>query len=56
MKYLVSYTEIQIRELRVEADSPEEAEAKVLDGDVDYDESSQVDATVSGVNSVEEVE
>jgi len=55
MKFKVSYTESTIRELEIEADSPEEAERKVIDGDADYDESCEVDATVVGVNSVEEI-
>jgi hypothetical protein len=55
MKYQVGYSESQIRNITVEADSPEEAERMVMDGDVDYSESVEVDATVVSVNSVEEM-
>ena len=55
-KFTVRYSEHAIREIVVEADSAEEAERKVIDGDVDFDKSSEVDATVTGVNSVTEVE
>jgi len=55
-KFTVRYSEHAIRKIVVEADSAEEAERKVIDDDVDFDKSSEVDATVTGVNSVTEVE
>lgn len=39
MKYLVKYSEHQCRCITVEADTAEEAERMVMDGDVDYEDS-----------------
>ena len=50
-KFLVSYSENVIRNIIVEAHDAEEAEAMVMDGDVDYDDSVEVDATVVSINS-----
>ena len=55
MKFTVSYSESQIREIDIEAESAEEAERMVLEGDADYGESREIDATVMSVNSVEEI-
>jgi hypothetical protein len=55
-KYLVSYSENTIRNLVVDAGTQEEAEQKVIDGDADYDNSIEVDATIVGVNSSELIE
>lgn len=55
MKYLISYTEVQIRNIEVNADSAEEAENMVMDGDVDFDTSSETDATVTSINSSSEI-
>ncbi len=52
-KYKVTYSESQIREIYIEAESPDEAEQMVKVGYVEYDESRQLDATVMDVNSVE---
>lgn len=56
MNYQVSYSEHQIRTIIVKADTAEEAERMVMDGDVDYSESTEVDATVVSINSSELVE
>jgi hypothetical protein len=53
MRYCVSYSERSIREIIVEANSEEEAERMVMDGDVDYDESSELDAEIININSSE---
>jgi hypothetical protein len=55
MKFKVSYSENVQREIDIEAESAEEAEAMVMDGRADYDESCEVDATVVSVNGVEEL-
>lgn len=55
-KYKVTYSEHQIREIDIEADTPEEAERIVMDGDADYDTSHEVDADVADVCDVELVE
>lgn len=52
-RWSVSYSEKTIREIVVTADTEEEAENMVLDGDVDYDASCEIDAEILGVNSVE---
>jgi hypothetical protein len=56
MKYKVSYSEHVLRDIDVEADCAEEAERMVLDGEVDYDQSVEVDAEVTCVNSSELIE
>ena len=55
-KYKVAYSESSIREIDIEANSPEEAIDMVRDGDVDYNASCEVDATVTDVISAEELE
>jgi hypothetical protein len=57
MKYRVNYNESSIRTIIVEAESPEEAERMVYEGDedVDYSASSEDDSTIMCVNSVEVV-
>jgi hypothetical protein len=57
MKYRVNYNESAIRTIIVEAESPEEAERMVYEGDedVDYSESSEDDSTIVCINSVEVV-
>ena len=52
-KFLVSYSENVIRNIVVKAHDAEEAEEMVMDGDVDYDDSVEVDATVVSINSSE---
>jgi hypothetical protein len=52
-RWNVCYSEHRIMEIIVEADSDEEAERMVMDGEVDYSESKEQDAEVTGVNSVE---
>ena len=52
-KFLVSYSENVIRNIVVEAHDAETAEEMVMNGDVDYDESVEVDATVVSINSSE---
>jgi len=46
MMFKVSYTENVMKELVVEADSQEEAEQKVMNGDCDYDDAFETDAYV----------
>ncbi len=46
MKFKVSYTENVMKELVVDADSTEEAERMVMDGDCDYDGAFETDAYV----------
>ena len=55
-KYKVTYSESSIREIDIEAESPEEAKRMVNDGEANYDESHEVDCEVTGVCSVEELE
>lgn len=52
-KWFVCYSENRIMEIEVEADTDEEAERMVMDGEVDYSESTEQDAEVTCVNSVE---
>jgi hypothetical protein len=55
MRYLVSYSEHQQRTIEVDADTPEDAEAMVMEGRADYEGSSQVDAEIVSVNDVTEI-
>jgi hypothetical protein len=57
-KYRVSYNEASMRTLIVNAESKEEAERMVLDGDedIDYDDSTEDDSTIVCINSCDEVE
>jgi hypothetical protein len=54
--FLVNYSEHGIREIVIEADSAEEAEEIVMDGDADYDAAEELDTEVVSVNEVREIE
>ena len=43
-------------EIDIEANTPEEAEKMVSDGNVDFDGAYERDAEIASVNSVEEIE
>ena len=54
-KYLVNYSENHIYEIIVEADSKEEAEEIVNNGDADFDTAREIDSTLVDINRAEEV-
>lgn len=51
-RWMVSYSENRLMELIVEAESEEEAERMVLNGDADYDKAYEQDAEIVSVNDV----
>jgi len=53
MKFKVCYSESSIREIDINAESAEEAERMVIDGEADYDMSHELNTEVVSVNSVE---
>ena len=55
-RYKVSYSEHRYMEIDIEADTPEEAEKMVSDGNVDFDEAYEKDCEIASVNDVEEIE
>ena len=55
-KYKVSYSEHRHMEIDIDADSPEEAEEMILNGDADFDQAYERDAEIASVNEVEEIE
>lgn len=52
-RWTVCYSENRLMEIIVEADNQEDAERMVIDGDVDYDEATELDADVTHVNNSE---
>ena len=54
--FLVNYSEHGIREIVIEADSSEEVEEIVRDGDANYDAAKELDTEIVSVNHVTEIE
>jgi capsular polysaccharide biosynthesis protein len=54
-RYVVGYSEHRIMNITVEAESKDEAEKMVSEGNVDFDDATEQDAEVTSVNSVEEI-
>ncbi len=54
-KFLVNYSENHIYEIVIEAESKEEAERIVSDGDADYDTAKEIDSTLVDINNTEEI-
>lgn len=52
-RWTVCYSENRIMEIIVEADTQEDAERMVMDGDVDYDTATELDADITNVNDSE---
>jgi hypothetical protein len=55
VRYRVDYSEHRMMSIEIEADTPEEAERIVMDGEADYNTSHEDDAEVVSVNYVEEI-
>ena len=54
-KFLVNYSENHIYEIIIEAETKEEAEEIVNNGDADYRASREIDCTLVDINHTEEV-
>lgn len=52
-RWTVCYSEKRLMEIIVEADTQEEAENMVMDGDADYDSAVELDAHILDVNNSE---
>ena len=54
-KFLVNYSENHIYEIVIEAETKEEAEEIVNNGDADYSMAREIDSTLVDINHTEEV-
>ena len=54
-KFLVNYSENHIYEIVIEAETKEEAEEIVNNGDADFDKAREIDCTLVDINHTEEV-